>query len=119
MKIVYLILGIIMSILGLIGVVLPILPTTPFLLLALLFFTKSSERARIYFINTNLYKNHLADFVNERSMNLKTKISLLTFASAMLLIAAYVVDNLYLRIFIVFLIIFKYYYFIFKIKTID
>ncbi|HRM90451.1 MAG TPA: DUF454 family protein, partial [Thomasclavelia ramosa] len=62
--------------------------------------------------------NHLNDFVTKRAMTLKTKVMLLSFASTMLLIAFLMMDNIYGRITIVLLVIFKYYYFAFRIKTI-
>ena len=110
MKYLYFALGIVFMLIGMIGVVLPILPTTPFLLTALFFFTKSSSRAKIWFEGTKLYQNHLNDFVTRRAMTLQTKV--------MLLIAFLMMNNIYGRIMIVLLVIFKYYYFIFHIKTI-
>ncbi|MCI9131158.1 YbaN family protein [Thomasclavelia cocleata] len=118
MKYLYFALGIVFMLIGMIGVVLPILPTTPFLLTALFFFTKSSSRAKIWFEGTKLYQNHLNDFVTRRAMTLQTKVMLLSFASTMLLIAFLMMNNIYGRIMIVLLVIFKYYYFIFHIKTI-
>lgn len=118
MKILYFSVGCISMILGMIGVLLPVLPTTPFLLLAGVCFAKSSTRFHMWFTHTSLYKKHLDSFVKHRSMTLKTKVRLLAFASAMLLIAMYFMDHLYLRIFLGLLIIFKYYYFIVRIKTV-
>lgn len=118
MKVIYFIIGIIVTGLGAIGVILPILPTTPFLLLATFCFAKSSTRFHKWFISTKLYKNHLESFVKSRSMKLKTKVSLLAFASTMLLIPLIIVPVLAMRIFIVALIVFKYYYFIYRIETI-
>lgn len=103
--------------LGCIGVVLPILPTTPFLLVASLCFAKGSTRFHNWFTNTDLYNNHLADFLKTRAMTLRTKVTLLAFASTMLLIGFVMSDVLIARIIIAFLFIFKYYYFIFRIKT--
>lgn len=117
MRILYFIIGIISMCLGAIGVVLPVLPTTPFLLLAAFCFTKSSKRFHIWFLHTKLYQKHLESFVEERAMTLRTKISLLAFASTMLLLAMFFMQNLYLRLFLAGLMIFKYYYFIFRIKT--
>ncbi len=114
MKYLYFMLGIIFTGIGMIGVVLPVLPTTPFLLVAMFFFTKSSSRAKVWFEGTKIYENHLNDFVT-RAMTLKTKVMLL---SSMLLIAFLMMDNIYGRITIVLLVIFKYYYFAFRIKTI-
>ncbi len=118
MKYLYFMLGIIFTGIGMIGVVLPVLPTTPFLLVAMFFFTKSSSRAKVWFERTKIYQNHLNDFVTKRAMTLKTKVMLLSFASTMLLIAFLMMDNIYGRITIVLLVIFKYYYFAFRIKTI-
>lgn len=118
MKILYLIIGGISLVLGLIGIVLPVLPTTPFLLLTSFCFSKGSKRFHHWFTNTSLYKKHLDDFVKNRSMSLKTKISLLATASTMLLFPLILINHMVMRIFIVFLYIFKYYYFVFKIKTI-
>lgn len=118
MKYIYFTLGLVFMAVGMVGVVLPVLPTTPFLLLAMFFFTKSSSKAKIWFEGTKLYQNHLEDFVTKRAMTLKTKVMLLSFASAMLLIAFLMMNNIYGRITIVLLVIFKYYYFTVHVETI-
>lgn len=118
MKVVFIILGFLCMGIGGIGVFLPILPTTPLLLLAAFFFAKGSERFHRWFLSTKLYKRHLESFVNSRAMTMKTKLSILLPVSAMLLIVLFTLDYLHVRIFIIFLMIFKYYYFIFRIRTI-
>lgn len=118
MKYIFIALGFIFFALGAVGAVLPVLPTTPFLLAASVCFAKGSKRFHNWFTATKLYQNHLDSFVKERSMTLKTKIGLLVFASSMLLIAFFMMNNIYGRILILALIAFKYYYFIFRIKTI-
>ena len=118
MKYILMAIGIIATVLGTIGVMLPVLPTTPFLLLAAFCFAKSSDRFHQWLVNTKMYKTHMESFVESRSMTLKSKICILSFASSMLLLAAYFMKSVHLRIFILCLIVFKYYYFIFKIKTI-
>lgn len=118
MKYIYFTLGLVFMAVGMVGVVLPVLPTTPFLLLAMFFFTKSSSKAKVWFEGTKLYQNHLEDFVTKRAMTLKTKVMLLSFASAMLLIAFLMMNNIYGRITIVLLVIFKYYYFTVHVETI-
>lgn len=117
-KYIYITLGLIAFILGVIGIALPILPTTPFLLLASFFFARGSERFNIWFINSKVYKKHLESFVKNKTMTLKEKICILAFADIMLAFPFFKVDNLYMRIFIILLVSFKFYYFIFKIKTI-
>ena len=117
-KLLWLMIGIVSMVLGAIGVVLPVLPTTPFLLLASFCFAKGSDRFRMWFIGTKLYKKHLESFVTSRSMTLKSKLCILLPASAMLILAMLAMSNIYGRVFIVFLIIFKYIYFFTRIETV-
>ncbi len=119
MKTLYLIIGFLFFGLGAIGVILPVLPTTPFLLVASYCFARGSKRFNDWFLSTKIYQKHLNSFVKERAMTLKTKISLLSFASAMLILAFCLVDVIYARILIIAVMIFKYYYFICRIKTIQ
>lgn len=104
--------------LGAVGVLLSVLPTTQFLLLSSFCFARGSERFHRWFLNTKLYRNHLDSFVRDRAMTLKTKFCILLPASAMLLIAMYMMSNLPGRLFILFLIFFKYIYFFTKIRTV-
>ena len=117
-RFVWLLFGFLSMGIGAVGVVLPVLPTTPFLLLASFCLAKGSERFHKWFTGTKLYKRHLDSFVKNRAMTLKTKFSLLIPASCMLLLAFLAMRNVYGRVFIVFLIVFKYVYFFTKIRTI-
>lgn len=117
-KIILVALGFIFLCFGSIGVFLPILPTTPFLLLSAACFAKGSEKFHKWFLGTKLYKRHLDSFIKSRAMPLKTKFFLCSFASVMLILAMLAMDSPHLRIFLLCLMAFKYYYFIFKIKTI-
>jgi uncharacterized membrane protein YbaN (DUF454 family) len=117
-KLLWLMIGIVSMVLGAIGVVLPVLPTTLFLLLASFCFAKGSDRFHKWFIGTKLYKKHLESFVTSRSMTLKTKLCILLPASAMLILAMLAMSNIYGRVLIVFLIIFKYIYFFTRIETV-
>jgi len=118
MRILYITLGFVFVAIGSIGVVVPILPTTPFLLLASFFFSRGSERFNRWFAGTKLYKNHLEEFLRNRSMTRKTKVQLLTLASSVMLLSAYFVKIIYFRGFIVLCMFYLYYYFVFRIKTI-
>lgn len=117
-KAIFVVLGLLFFALGAVGAVIPVLPTTPFLLVAAVCFAKGSARFNHWFLNTRLYKKHLESFVKERAMTLRTKISLCAFATTMLLIAFFMMHNIIGRIVILLVIAFKYYYFIFHIKTI-
>lgn len=118
LKIIYIVLAFFFLGLGALGVVLPILPTTPFLLLASYFFAKGSERFHKWFISTKLYRNHLEEFIRTRAMTLKKKLSILLPVSTMLVITAILINNVYARIGISLVMVFKYYYFFAHIATI-
>lgn len=117
-RIVWLLIGFLSMGIGAVGVVLPVLPTTPFLLLASFCLAKGSARFHRWFTGTNLYKKHLESFVENRTMTLKTKFSLLIPASCMLILVFLAMQNVYGRAFIIFLILFKYVYFFTRIRTV-
>ncbi|HAR6214506.1 TPA: DUF454 domain-containing protein [Staphylococcus pseudintermedius] len=75
----YLLLGIggIFTLLGFAGAVLPLLPTTPFLLVAVLCFAKSSDRFHDWLIQTKVYQVYVEDFRKHRGYTMKKKIQLL------------------------------------------
>ena len=118
LRIMWLILGFLAMGIGAVGVILPVLPTTPFLLLAFFCLARGSERFHRWFSGTKLYRRHLESFVRNRAMTLKTKFSLLIPASCMLILAFLAMSNVYGRVFIIFLIFFKYIYFFTKIRTV-
>lgn len=129
LKPIWIALGFIFTGLGCIGIPLPILPTTPFLLLAAFCFAKGSRRVDAWFKGTKLYKNHLESFATHRAMTLKTKLSILFTASAMLIAGFAMMTmkalrtgnttaNIIGRVFILCMIPIKYIYFFTMIKTI-
>ena len=68
MRVVYFIIAWISLALGLIGIVLPVLPTTPFLLLTVVCFSKSSTRFEEWFQQTKLYQLYVADYRETKSI---------------------------------------------------
>ncbi|MDY2883342.1 MAG: YbaN family protein [Romboutsia timonensis] len=117
-KIIFVIVGFISLLLGIIGTVLPILPTVPFLLLTSYCFARGSNKFEVWFKSSKIYKKYLENFILNKSMTLKQKIYISTFADIMIAFPLIILDNLYIKLFLIIIIIFKYYYFIFKIKTI-
>ena len=73
MKYVYITVGFISLGLGIIGIPLPILPTTPFLLLAMACFAKSSQRFEKWLHGTKLYQTYVADYRETKSISKKRK----------------------------------------------
>jgi uncharacterized protein len=117
-KLLYIVLGFIFMGLGMLGVILPLLPTTPLLLLALFFFVKGSERFEVWFKETNIYKKHLEGFVRDKSMTLKQKMTINLFADVMIAIPFFIMDNLWVRVLLLGVVGYKYYYFFTKIRTV-
>lgn len=71
-----------------------------------------------WFVGTKLYKRHLDSYVKTRSMTMKQKITILLFADIMMAFPLVMTDILWARLLIIAVLLWKYYYFIFKIKTI-
>lgn len=115
---IYITIGFLSFGLGTIGVILPILPTTPFLLLASFCFVRGSEKFDRWFKGTKIYKKYLESFAKNRSMTMKQKITILLFADLMMLFPLIILDSLIAKAFIVLVMISKYWYFMFRIKTI-
>ena len=67
------ILGWFFIVLGAIGVVLPILPTTPFLIVALALFAKSSPRFHQMLLNNVWFGPDLKQWEDKRTLSRKTK----------------------------------------------
>lgn len=117
LNLVFITIGIICTGIGMIGILVPVLPTTPFLILASVCFVRGSDRFDSWLKNTKLYKNYAEDFVNDRSMTFARKAKLMVISDLMLLFPFIKLDSFYLRVFIIAVVIMKYWYFIFKIKT--
>lgn len=111
-------LGLFFVALGSIGVFFPVLPTTPFLLLAAFFLARSSSKLNAWFESTDLYKNYIADFLETRSMTMKTKRYILTMATAAMFISGVLVDVIYARIALVIIAVIMHVYFKTQICTI-
>ncbi|CAA0091199.1 Inner membrane protein YbaN [Zhongshania aliphaticivorans] len=66
---------------GALGAVLPLLPTTPFMILAAMCFSKSSERWHNWLLNNKIFGSCIQKWESQRCVNCKTKIiSLLSMA---------------------------------------
>ena len=104
--------------LGLVGFFIPLLPSTPFILLAAFFSVRGSKRLNSYIKGSKFYQTDGVLLIEKKQMTLKTKVSILSFASIMLLVSMLWVDSLLFKFFIVLLIIIKYTYFFVFIETV-
>ncbi len=119
MKALFILLGFLSLILGIIGIVIPGLPTTPFLLLALFCFGKSSEQLKQWFISTTIYTKYLKSYDQRRAMTLKQKVSILAFSAPFCIFALFTIPHIIGKLILIAVIVVQYYYFIFKIKTLE
>lgn len=77
-RILFFIAGSISLTLGTIGIILPILPTTPFLLLSLACYWRSSERMTHWMLNNKYFGKYLRNYREGKGIPLKTKIFAIT-----------------------------------------
>jgi len=66
--------GTIFTVFGIVGIFLPILPTTPFLLLAVACFARSSQRFYNWLMNNRWFGNYIKNYHEGRGVPLKVKI---------------------------------------------
>jgi uncharacterized membrane protein YbaN (DUF454 family) len=65
--------GWLFTLLGLIGIILPVLPTTPFLIVALVLFSKSSPRFHQMLLNNTWFGPTLKQWERDKTLSRKTK----------------------------------------------
>jgi uncharacterized membrane protein YbaN (DUF454 family) len=66
--------GTITLVLGAVGIVLPILPTTPFLLLSLACYLRSSERMTHWMLNNKYFGTYIQNYKEGKGIPMKTKL---------------------------------------------
>ena len=114
----YIACGSIALVLGIVGIFVPGLPTTPFLLVAAFCFAKSSKRLHNWFLGTKLYEKHLKTFAETRAMPMKTKLSLMGMASAMMLLGFLLMEAVPVgRVVLACVWVFHIYYFLCRVRT--
>ncbi|HBE84853.1 MAG TPA: hypothetical protein DDW53_04280, partial [Lachnoclostridium sp.] len=116
-KVIYVCIGIAAMALGTMGTVVPGLPATPFFLVALLCFTKGSEKLNCWFRGTGLYAKYVKSYEYDRSMTRKQKLTIQAAAGLMMLISFIMIGNLAIRMLLIVAFILHNYVFIFVIKT--
>lgn len=99
--------GILFTIIGFTGIVLPLLPTTPFLLVAVICFSNSSEKFKNWLINTKIYINYVESFKKNRGYTLKNKYKLLFSLYIAIGFSFFMLDNFFLRIGLLIMVFFQ------------
>jgi len=104
---------------GISGIILPVLPGLPFFLFASFCFAKSSKRIENWFKSTSIYEKYVVRFLKNHGLTRKEKIRINLIADAFILFSVFYVDILFVQIILVGTALYKHYYFIKKIKTLD
>jgi uncharacterized protein len=117
--IVFFIFGIISLVFGIMGTLLPLLPGGPFYLCAAFCFAKSSKRIETWFKSTTLYGKYVESFLQKKGLTKKEKVRINLIADFFILISFLYVKFLLVKVILLLLALFKHYYFIRKIKTIQ
>ena len=119
MKILFVIIGFIFLGLGVIGIYLPLMPATPFLLIATYCFARGSEKFNNWFLSTKLYNENIKPIQKGTGLTIKKKKRILFFITIFFIISFILVNHIHARICMIFVLLFHYYYFIYRIKTIN
>ena len=96
--------GSISLVLGGIGIVLPILPTTPFLLLALACYLRSSERMTQWMLTNKYFGKYIKNYKEGKGIPLKTKLFALIILWATIVYSAFFIIPIWIIQIILFLI---------------
>ncbi|WP_462131364.1 YbaN family protein [Staphylococcus aureus] len=105
MRLILIVIGLIFTALGIAGAVLPLLPTTPFLLVAVFCFARSSDRFYNWLINQKIYKEYVENFYLHRGYTLQQKIKILISLYIVIGFSIYMVDVLAARIGLIIMVI--------------
>ncbi|MEC6982744.1 YbaN family protein [Staphylococcus aureus] len=105
MRLILIVIGLIFTALGIAGAVLPLLPTTPFLLVAVFCFARSSDRFYNWLINQKIYKEYVENFYLRRGYTLQQKIKILISLYIVIAFSIYMVDVLAVRVGLIIMVI--------------
>lgn len=98
MRALFLICGLLCVGLAALGVVLPLLPTTPFLLLALWLFARSSKHLEHWLISNRLFGSYLDNYRRGLGVPLQVKVATLALLwTTLALTAVFAVDRWWIR----------------------
>ncbi len=90
---------------GLIGIFLPLLPTTPFLLLAGYSFNRGSDKMRNWFESNKLIRTYINNYREKKGMTIRAKMNSIFILWFTIGVSIYLMDNIYLRIVLIIVII--------------
>ena len=74
-KVLLIIIGSVSLLIGILGIILPVLPTTPFLLVSLACFIRSSNKLYTFILNNKYLAQYVKDYMSGNGIPKKAKIS--------------------------------------------
>lgn len=114
MRLIYFVIACLSLALGVIGMFLPVLPTTPFLLLSIACFSRSSKRIENWLYHTKMYQVYVADFRETGSIAKERKKKIIVSIYILMGISIALAPIIWVKIFLFALTIFITYY-LFKV----
>ena len=91
-KIIFIAAGFIFVVIGAIGIVLPLLPTTPFLVLAAMLFSKSNDRFHKWLLQNRIFGPYVAHYESGTGIPKSLKIKTIVFLWPSLAISAILIN---------------------------
>ena len=102
---IYLAIGWLFTGLGFVGAFLPVMPTTPFLLVAVWAFSKSSPRLKAWLYNHPRFGYHIQAWFNQGAISRKAKILSVSFMSISVGFSIYISENTYVIVALILIVV--------------
>ena len=101
-KKIYIALASLFVVLGAIGTIIPLLPTTPFLLVAVYFYMKSSKKRVRSLLSNKILGPYIYSYLSKQGMPISVKLKTLTILWATLILSGiYATESLHVRLLLV------------------
>ena len=100
---IYIFLGLLFLVLGFIGLLLPVIPTTPFILVSVWFFARSSKKLENWLVNHKIFGKSIRDWKEKGAISKKAKMSAIPLILFSFSTTIYFSELFYLNLFLAFL----------------
>ena len=100
---IYIFLGLLFLVLGFIGLLLPVIPTTPFILVSVWFFARSSKKLENWLVKHKIFGKSIRDWKEKGAISKKAKMSAIPLILFSFSTTIYFSELFYLNLFLAFL----------------